>query len=104
MMQTVQPWHCNNSATHTELAPCFTSGRRFFRQREMRPVLVVVTDVLVHQAFQMPFIENDHMVKQIAAAVTNSALGYTVLPRTSEAGSFGLDAECLHCLDYFMIE
>ena len=28
---------------------------------------MVLAAVLVHQAFKMPFIENDHMVKPIAA-------------------------------------
>jgi len=52
----------------------------------------------------MPFIENNHMVKQIAAAATDPALGDTVLPRTSEAGSRGMDAEALHCVDHFFVE
>jgi hypothetical protein len=52
----------------------------------MRTVLVVVTDVLVHPALQKPFIQNDHMVEQIQAAVADSTFGNTVLPRASEAG------------------
>jgi len=44
------------------------------------------------------------MVKQIAAAAADSALGDTVLPRTLEAGSLGMDAEALHCVDHFFFE
>ena len=29
----------------------------------MRPILVVVADVLIHQAFQMAIIDNDRMVE-----------------------------------------
>jgi hypothetical protein len=39
----------------------------------MRPVVVVVTDVLIHEALQMSFVENYHMVEQILAAVANLA-------------------------------
>ena len=70
----------------------------------MCSILVVVTDVLIHQAFQMPLIEDDHMVKQIAAAVADPPLGNTVLPRTSEACSLRMDAEAFHCVDHFIIE
>jgi hypothetical protein len=45
----------------------------------MRSIFVVVTDVLTHQTFQMAFIQNDHMVEQIAAAVADPALGDTIL-------------------------
>ena len=44
------------------------------------------------------------MVKQIAAAVSYPALRNTVLPRTPEAGSPGLDAEVLDRVDNFFIE
>jgi len=68
----------------------FTTRWGLLLQTEKRPVVVVVTHVLVHQAFQMPFIENDHVVKQIVAAVADPALGDTVLPRTAELVRLGL--------------
>jgi hypothetical protein len=52
----------------------------------------------------MALIHHDYMVDQITAAVANPALGDSVLPRTSEAGPFGLDAEALHCIDHLLIE
>jgi len=55
----------------------------------MSPVLVEVTGILVYQAFQVPFVENDHVVEQVPAAVANPTLGNTVLPRTSETFRFG---------------
>jgi hypothetical protein len=70
----------------------------------MRAIVVVVTDVLIQQAFQMPFIHNDDMVKQIAAAVANPTLGNTVLPWTLETGPLGLNAKALHGVDDFLIE
>src|SRR5580698_7245422 len=70
----------------------------------MSSVLVVITDVFIHQAFQMPFVENDHVVEHVPAAVAYPSLGNTILPRTSEAGLLGLDAEALHCFDDFLAE
>ena len=33
----------------------------------MGSVLVVVADIVAHESFQMPFIEHNHVVKQVAA-------------------------------------
>ena len=65
---------------------------------------MVIVDVLNHEPFQVAFIEDDHMVEQVPTAVADPAFGNTVLPRTSEAGSLGLDAECLHGIEHFRIE
>src|SRR5450759_4096274 len=70
----------------------------------MRPVLMVVTEVLTHQSFQMPFVENDDMVEQVPTAVSDPTLRDAILPRTLEAGPFGLDAEASDCVDHFFIE
>ena len=44
------------------------------------------------------------MVEQITAAVSDPTLGNAVLPRASETGSLGLDAEALYRLLHFIIE
>jgi hypothetical protein len=81
-----------------------TICRSILLQREIRSIFIVVPDVFVHQPFQMPLIRHDHVVDQIAASVANPGLCDSVLPRTSEAGSFGLDAETLHRFDHLPIE
>jgi hypothetical protein len=65
---------------------------------------MVVLDILVHQAFQVTLIQDDYVVEQIPSTAADPALGDTVLPRTSEAGSLWLDAQRLDCLDYLSIE
>ena len=60
---------------------------------------MVVTDILVHQASLMTLIENDYMIEQVPTAVANPALSNAVLPRTPEAGSFGLEVQCLDGTD-----
>src|ERR1700751_3006427 len=67
-MQAAHPWYRYNLATDAGILPCFTSCRRTLIQRKMRPVLVIVGDVFVHQTLQMSFVEDDHMVEQIASA------------------------------------
>ena len=104
MMQAAEPWHCNNFTSGSGVTSCLTTGRSFLRQRKVRPVLVVVADVLVHQAFQMPLIYDDHVVEQVTAAVADPTFGDAILPRTAVAGSLRLDAEALYCVDHFFIE
>jgi hypothetical protein len=104
MMRTAELGHGYDLATCTGILFCRTTGGRSLRQRKMSPILVVVADVLIHQAFQMAFIENDHMVEQIATAVANPSFGNAVLQRTAEAGLLGLEAEVLYRYDHFFIE
>jgi len=70
----------------------------------MGSVVVKVADVLVHEALQMSFIQNDHMIEQISTAVSDPALSNTVLPRTSVAGPLRLDAKAIHRFDHFEVE
>ena len=70
----------------------------------MCSVVVVVKDVRVQQPLQMSFIQDDHMVKQIPAAVANPTLANPVLPWTCETGPLWSNAKALHCVDDFLIE
>lgn len=62
---------------------------------------MVVANVMRQQAFQVPLIESDHMIKQIAPAASDPALRHTVLPGTAEGGSDGLKSDRLHGCEYF---
>src|ERR1035438_5272080 len=63
MMKTSEPWHRCNLATDTGILSCLTPAGRSLRQREMRSVFMVITNVFADQAFQMPFVENNHVVQ-----------------------------------------
>ncbi len=104
MVQSAKPWHGDNFAVLVRTCHRLTPCRSLLAQAEMRSVAVIVADVLVHQAFQMAFVQNDHMVEQIPAAVSDPSFGHAVLPGTSEAGALGLDAEALNGLDHLCIE
>lgn len=64
--------------------PLHSARRHLFGQAEMHTVVVLITRLLLHAPFQVAFVEDDHMVEQIAAAVADEALGHTVLPGTLE--------------------
>ena len=104
MMQTAEPWHCYDPASAARLVRGFTTGRRSLCQREMSPVLVVVANVIIHKVFQMLLVQNNHMIEQVSTATADPPFRNAVLPRTSDAGSLGLDNEVLDRADHFFIE
>ena len=71
MMKTSEPWHRCNLATDTGILICLTPAGRPLRGRETRSVFMVITNVFADQAFQMPFVENNHTVKQVPPAIAN---------------------------------
>jgi hypothetical protein len=68
-------------------------------QAKMGSVVMVVADIFGHETLQVALVKHDHMVEQIATATPDKSLRHAILPRTSEAGSLGLDAEALDRLD-----
>src|SRR5271156_2820911 len=104
VMQAAKFGRRYDPVAHTAVLGWYTTRRSVLVQCGMRSIFVVVADVLVQQAFQMPFIRNDHVVKEIPAAIANPTLANTVLPWTLETGPLWLDAKALHCVDDFFIE
>ena len=51
---------------------------RVLRESEMRPILVVIEYVLRYQPFEMPFVQDDHVVKQVSPTTPNPTLSNTV--------------------------
>ena len=70
----------------------------------MRPVLVIIADVLVHEAIQMVFVEYDDMIEQFASAAADKPFRNTILPGASDASPFRLDTEALDGIDYAAVE
>lgn len=104
MMWAAEPWHRYKPVTHSGVSHRCAAPRSSLVQPEMRGVVAVVADVLVHPALQMALIENDHMIEQVAPATTDEAFRNAILPRTSETGSFRLDAEALQRVNNFGTE
>ena len=70
----------------------------------MRPVLVIIADVVFHEAFQVALVEYDHMIDQFATTAANEPFRNTILPRASEAGPFRFDTEALYGIGYVSVE
>ena len=68
-----------------------TSQRRVLVDPEMRPILVVVGQVLAEQAAKMLVVENDDVVEQLAPNRPHESLGHSVLPRALVARTRGLE-------------
>jgi len=66
------------------------------RERQMCPVLVVVTHVLGHQTLQMSLVQDDHMVQQVSSATSHPTLRNPVLPGTSKSGAHRPNSDTSH--------
>ena len=104
MMQPAQSREGNNPARCAGVRLFRASSRCFLRQSKMRPVLVEVTCVFGHEAMQVAFVQDNHMIEKIAAAATDKSLGDAVLPRALERRAFGRNAEHLNGLHHFIAE
>src|SRR5713226_883157 len=97
MVQAAESWQGLNLAFSPRADCCWPTCWRVLRESEMSPILVVVEHVLRHQPFEMPLIQDDHVVKQVSSATSNPALGNTVLPRTAKGSADGLASDVPHC-------
>jgi hypothetical protein len=104
MMQAAEPRHGYNSGACIVALLGLTTSRRSLRQRQMRSVVMVIADVIIHEPFQVAFIEDDHMIKQVPTTIADPSFGNAVLPRALETGSLWLNAEALYCADDFFVE
>ncbi len=75
---------------------CRPTCWRVLRESKMRPVLMIVEQVGRHQPFEMPLIQDDHVVQQVASATSHPALRNTVLPRTAKGRASWLASHVPH--------
>jgi hypothetical protein len=68
MMQTAEPRHGNHLRTDRRSPRGLPAGWSFLVQTEMSSVVMMIGNVLVHQAFQMALVKHNHVVKQITTA------------------------------------
>src|SRR5258708_11814367 len=62
---------------------CSATCWRVLRESKMGPVLMVIEQVRRHQTFEMPLVQDDHVVKQVSSATSHPTLSNTVLPPTA---------------------
>ena len=104
MMQSAQSRHGNDFSLGVAGYFRHAPAGRFLRQTEMRSVFVVITNVVTHETFQMPLVENDHVIQKIAAAVADKALRHAVLPGTLEGCALRFHDENLNSFEDFSAE
>jgi ribosome maturation protein Sdo1 len=102
MLQTADSWHSNDSTVRTRVFRCDPTWWRFFIQPKMRPVFVIVTDIVCHQALQVTLTERNHMIEQISSAIAHESFCNTILPRTSKANPLWLNAKALDGCGHFI--
>jgi len=104
MMKPAEPGRGDHLAVGSHILCRHAASRSRLFEAETGAVLVVIADVLVHQAFHMPLVEHHRMVEQIAPPGAGPAPGHAVLPATAEAGLLRLDAEALDRIEDRVIE
>jgi hypothetical protein len=67
-----------------------SAARGFIMETKMRAVLVMVGDVFGKQPLQVPLIESNDMVAQLAGESSHPTLGDSILPGTFERGPHGV--------------
>ena len=104
MMQASEPRHGDHLRIDRRALCGRSACRSFFAQAEMSSVVMIVVDIFPHETFQMALIQDDDVIKKIAAAGADPPLGHTILPGASNRGANRKDAKTLGSLQYFTME
>lgn len=67
-------------------------------------VFVIVADVLVHQALEVPLIRDDYVVEQISPAIAHKAFREAILPRATNRSANRDDTQILRGLQNLTLE
>ena len=70
----------------------------------MNAILLKVVDVFSEQPTQVPFVERDHVIEQLASTTPHPAFGDAILPGRCDARSLGLETGRLEEVDDVGIE
>src|SRR6267143_6080086 len=96
MVQPAESRQGLNLALTCRVDFCRPTCWRVLRESKMSPVLVIVEQVGRQQPFEMPLIQDNHVVKQVASATSHPTLSNTVLPRTAKGRANWLASHVLH--------
>ena len=89
MIKSADSGHENDSSIFTGIRFRDASSRRSFIQCQMRPVFMVIADILFQKSSQMTLVQHDDMIEQVPAAVANPALCNAILPWLRKLVRFG---------------
>src|SRR5882672_7764087 len=100
MVQATESRQGLNLAFNPRANCCWPTCWCVLRETQVRSIIVVVAHVFCHESLQMPFVQDDYVVKQVSSATSNPALGNTVLPRTAKGSADGLASDVPHCRNH----
>jgi hypothetical protein len=93
MMQAAESGKRENLASRGRIYRCWPTCWRILRQSQVRPILVVVANILGHQPLEVLLIQDDHVIQQVSSATSDPALRDTVLPRAAEGSAGGVASQ-----------
>ena len=96
MVQAAESREGLNLAFSLRTNCCRPTCWRVLREPKMSSVLMVVEQVRRHQPFEMPLIQNDHVIQQVASAASHPTLSNTVLPGTAKGRARWLASHVSH--------
>jgi len=96
MVQSAESREGVDLASHRRTYRRWTTCWRILRKSEVRPIFMVVANILGHQPFEVPLVQDDHVVQQVSSATPDPALRDTVLPRTAKGSPGGLTSQVSH--------
>jgi hypothetical protein len=79
MVQSTESRKGVNLASRRRTYRCWPTCSRILRESEVRPIFMIVANVLGHQPFEVPLIQNDHVFQQVSSTTPHPALSDTVL-------------------------
>jgi hypothetical protein len=96
MMQTTEPRHRNHLRIHRRFVCGRSASRSLLAESEARPVVMVIAHIFCHEPFEMPFVERDHVVQQIASAARDETFGHAILPGAPNRRANRYNTQALH--------
>jgi len=87
VVQSAESWHGDDLVCARRGQRCNSASGRVLPYPEVRPIFVVIVDVVFQQSSQVPLVQNDHVVERIPTHTSDPTLGDAVLPRTSKSRS-----------------
>jgi hypothetical protein len=91
IVTVVQPTQSILGKHATRGSAASSASRRSLPQPKVRAVFMMVGNVRGKQPLQVPLVEGNHMVEQLAAAASHPTLGDTILPGACERGLHASD-------------
>ena len=104
MMQSAKSREGVNLAFHRRTYRCWPTCWGILRECEVRPIFMVVANILGHQPLEVPLLQDDHVVQQISSTTPDPALRDTVLPRTPKGSTDGLASHIFRRRNYIRSE